>query len=451
MAVVTDKALEDENILRELKESMDDILLFDDVVTAEKAMVNLETFFSEYKNFRNKNPQLYARYQDILTLARWVSLAALNDDKVVRLFHEDLPIILRHGEYDIFNKLDLLLIKQSTLERRDEIRGKLRQAMITSEADLTTAAIKKQESLVAGTVGGWINDYNAFVGAEKKQIDSMKRTTYFVQSPTLPKISENEKILVRRMLDIYEYLKLSSGDLIGFEEKIPIDDEGTEGWVYRGSFQPIDKNIVNEYRALMRSIQEDVQRTASSGEAATGAEQGNIQKEIIAAQQKYQKLLMAVHNEEKQLIKEAEGKTDMLFDILFDENLKASSMKKVGALVACARMTALDELFQDARAALYVESHVLPHILEGKVSTKALQEDFKRKKFSPAYKKELLKALLQDALKKEEDAAMLYQQIVNLAGDKDQADLLGGSFYNVSLHQYSFQASAWRDDGLVNA
>lgn len=453
MAVVTEKELQDENTFRELKESMDEILLFDDVVSAEKAMVNLDAFFDEYKNFRNVSPQYYARYQEILTLAKWASLPALNDEKAVRLFGESLPAILYREEYDILNKLDILLIKQTTLERRDEIRGKLRKAMIESEAVLTESGIHAANGLASGTVGGWIHDYNAYVGASTKQIDTMKRTSYFVQSATFPKLPEREKAAVRLLLDVYEYLKLSSGDLRGFEQQVPVDDEGRQGWVYRGQFEPIDKNTVGEYRALMRSIQTAVQQGAAParGEPATAEQEKNIRKEITNVQQKYQQLLTDVHTEEQQLAKDADGKTDLLLNTLFDKNLKATPMQKVGALLAFSRMAALDELFRDARTALYIEQNILPRIAEKNIPLDALRKDFVRQTFSAVYRKEALKGLLMDALGKEEDAAMLYQQIVNLAGGKNQQELLSGSFYDLSQHRYRFQESAWEDGTLVKA
>lgn len=441
---LTEGDLTKDSVVDELREEMAIIVSQDEMGSAENAYNSLRAFFASHPTFRNKQPRYYKAWQEILTQATWVLLPGLTQEQAVDLFRTSLPYALRNADYDLRRKLEALLIKQITLEARDELRGKLRKAMLTCEDDLTGSAIKREEQLVAGSVMNWIDDYNRFVGAGLDPTETLQKTEYFVRNQSFRALSKLDRDVVRRCIDLYEYLKLSSDNPLAFEMNIPAVVEGQEGVIRYGRFEPLDQHIIATYRMMLREIQALEEKGGVTQDAAR-----DIRTEIGRSLAQHKELLTNIHRAEQELLRRTRAESAPLLDLLFDA--QAAPLAKAGALMALARMSALDELFGDARAGLFMEQHVLIELKVEGADTAGLQQDFKNRGFTPEYRMEFLKYLLLSLTTREDDAAMIFQQMVNLVGGRMQQDLLPLYYYDVTQRQYRFRSGTWKEHKLVSA
>lgn len=443
MAIVTAEQLTNDTVADDIREGVNRALLEDDMQTALSVIRNLEEFFEENADFRKTAPRYFALYQDVLRKAKWIALQTLSNEEAARLFHDHLPEVLLNPDYDLMRKLDALLIRQVMLDERTELRGVLRKAIVTSDAELTESAIRRGDGLVPGTLKNWIEDFHSFLQTPASgESDSIKRTEYLVKSATFPRLPEGEKAAVRRLVGLYEYLKLPSDSFEGHEEPIPVDEGDRVGTIFHGRFEPIDQKLVADFRKMIAEL-DALERQG----AVTPEEFRTAKQEVAGALKKNQALLARVNKEEQKFLKEATGNSRVLLDAIFKEKGAAA-----GALMALARMGALKELFADARAEDFVTRVVLPKLSVHGAETEALKADFAKQKLSPVYQKELLRALLSGSTgENANDAAMLFQHIVNLAGSKGMKELLPLAYYDMQAREYRFVESRWNGSALVNA
>jgi hypothetical protein len=231
--------LNDRNVLEAVKKQLAEILNFNLSKEARFLLKKIELGFKEFLNLKFENETLYNEWQDIYIKLKWVAFPYLKSQEVIKLFEENLATAFNIERYPLENFLEALFLTIPLLEDRDIYKQKLREAMLKNNQEITSQELLIDGKLKRPTIGEWLNEYNKFVGLGKA--DKLKQVEFFNKNQNFQKLSPEEKEKIKRLIDLYERLKISS-----------LEDEGTEEVTF--AFKTEDRIDIYERGRLIESI-----------------------------------------------------------------------------------------------------------------------------------------------------------------------------------------------------
>ena len=201
---------------KNLIEKVDEIILYLDDKQAKFLAGNLEKILSGFDG----DLETKQIYDDLIVKLKFVALPRLDFKEIVALFKNGLIQALRDETLPVLERLRLSLTSINPWARDD------------FKSDLITALRDNQEILFWETseqgereikVAECLENYNHDLGIEL--VSKIKQTEYFVRH--FSKIEREDRDLIRKLFDIYEYLKITSESPQGFEDDFTFaTDEG---------------------------------------------------------------------------------------------------------------------------------------------------------------------------------------------------------------------------------
>ncbi|PIS04943.1 MAG: hypothetical protein COT81_03650 [Candidatus Buchananbacteria bacterium CG10_big_fil_rev_8_21_14_0_10_42_9] len=221
----------------------EEVLRFDEVESAKKFIRDFNKILSNQKLSKQISPGLLPRYEDLLAKYQFVSLSALPQETVLELLRTKLTIALDFGElFDLERKINGRMVSILVYEDRDVFKRQIRQAIQNNEELITIdlGPDGKQR------INDWVNDYLNKVGADP--VGNLRMNEYFSNDSDFQKLSADKKQKIRRLIGLFESMKLSSLTPEGLEHSIPIIMDSGEVKVYhKGVIEDIDKEILKKY------------------------------------------------------------------------------------------------------------------------------------------------------------------------------------------------------------
>ena len=130
--------------------------------------------YIEENNLKQVNPVLYGQYYKALLKLKFLALAMLDDwSETENLIKNHLEIIYEINFYDLWNKITVKLMFEPSLEKRDQIKDKLKKALLNSQGPLIDKRKINQPNFPI-TASDWLKDFISKVGL--KQIDKFKKS-----------------------------------------------------------------------------------------------------------------------------------------------------------------------------------------------------------------------------------------------------------------------------------
>jgi hypothetical protein len=219
---------------KKIASDVQDIIISDDQDRAFESIGILKEYLKR-QGAEKTNPELFIAYNNLITELKWVALPMLKEDDVIDLFSKDIAATFQMEDFDLWMKLKTVLIAVvGDYQERDKFKERIRSALNKSQAMLSSIKLDNGDS---PTVGNWIRSYTASVGLNP--VESVKLQGYFLNDSNVKKLKPEEKERVKGFFQFYERLKLSSLTVAGIEEvvPIPIDDDGTMGYIRNGKIE----------------------------------------------------------------------------------------------------------------------------------------------------------------------------------------------------------------------
>jgi len=171
-----------------------------------------------------------------------------------QFFSNDFTIVLGDDDINLIDKIDAKMVRILFMEDRDELKFKARNQLLRNTHRLTIAPLMINNKQEPSTVQSLLRDYNASVGGTGlvetiNQTQYLARVTASIQSGT-----EDRKIL-RRLIDVYEHLKLSSQKARGLEERVSFVIDGRKKILADGRVEDIRVNEVTQMIEDAKKIQ----------------------------------------------------------------------------------------------------------------------------------------------------------------------------------------------------
>lgn len=246
----------DDEFITQLRTVVSDFLSNDDFQEAYKF---IRIFDGPLGGGVLEGPVEYLREMKIAIIqAKWVALPLLKEDEILELFRSyflaqyDLPGL----EYDLWNKVRTYLISLKVFQDRDEMRKKIREALLNNREIITSRGLSSNDGLTSGgTINNWLNGYNKEMGAGP--VNTLQINSYLNRHAIENKLAAEEVERLRKLFNFFEIMKISSLEPEGYEENFTFYDEKLgPGIVRAGRFEPIDPAGVEEMKKFIQKMKE---------------------------------------------------------------------------------------------------------------------------------------------------------------------------------------------------
>lgn len=156
---------------------------------------------------------------DILSL-KFLIIPFLEEEQIIDLFEEHLTIGLNIIDLDLKDRITKKLI-MSNIDKRDAWRDKYKKALLKN-TETITKTIEVRNGKKICTVSDWINNYLYSLDIADKNLGKAR---FFSESKDFGRLNQGEKIHIKKLLDLYDFLDKSSYTPLGFEDDILLKTE----------------------------------------------------------------------------------------------------------------------------------------------------------------------------------------------------------------------------------
>ncbi|MBI5733473.1 MAG: hypothetical protein HY973_00825 [Candidatus Kerfeldbacteria bacterium] len=162
----------------------------------------------------------------------------LNREDILSPFRVGLGAALRYETPDIIQRIRAKLL-DFWIGNRDQWRQDIITTLHQNTDVITSAGPSGTNQNLPGTVAIWLSNYDQVLGADL--IDNIKIIDYLFRTKWTKVISSEDRAVLRKLFNIYEYLKLSSTSALGVEEELDF----VEGGVIKDFDQGLPKPILD--------------------------------------------------------------------------------------------------------------------------------------------------------------------------------------------------------------
>lgn len=159
--------------------------------------------------------------QGMINRLRCLALHLLPERLLFQVFETALATGLQDSEWPSIERLRYRLT-DVPLEKRDDFRRSLMRYLERNQQILTQKNLSIAGRVVPGTVANWLQDYRQKIGGD--QVGLLDLAQYMTSDQNIKSLSAADKAVVQRLIDLVEYLKLSSYSPEGFEESVLFTD-----------------------------------------------------------------------------------------------------------------------------------------------------------------------------------------------------------------------------------
>jgi len=191
----------------------------------------MEEFLKSKGNLKETDPLVYEECLDLLNKAKWFSFVYLRSEDFINLFKHGLKYALVNRNYPLEKSVSVFLIDVPILSIRDDYKKRIREAMFVNEEKLTSEEIVIDGKEEEPTISNWLRFYDMELGAG--EVERLKTMEILFKNENIIRLSSGDRQIIRRLIDLYEELKISALTVEGLEEEDYVVDENGEIELHR--------------------------------------------------------------------------------------------------------------------------------------------------------------------------------------------------------------------------
>lgn len=176
-----------------------------------------------YRELSNEDKQIISGDEELLG-AFWVLLFIiipfLSTKEIVDLFTEHLTVGLMVNDFDLKEKITKKLISLD-LSDRDNCKDALKSALLANKETITEEVNANGNKIK--TISDWLRDYLSQVGL--KATKSLEHAKYFSEKSYVVNLDDDDKKLLKKIIELYKFLNTSSLTPEGFEDDLLLKDK----------------------------------------------------------------------------------------------------------------------------------------------------------------------------------------------------------------------------------
>ncbi len=407
----TNLQLNDPKILEAMKRYTDQAVLFGDSETAYRLVRLLPGYLAKTPV---ESPDFKMAYEEMVLKAKFIALDRLKTEEIAELLQNNFSVLFELGDlfelgiYDLWAKVRAKLVAEPVYTERDEMRKKIREAILASEQILTKEGLILGGVKVKGTVKNWLTDYNHTVGSGK--IETLQLAQYETNSPNTKSLSAESRKRLDYLLKFYEKIKLSSLDYDGIEETMV--------------FNINDKPVIFKEGQITKPSREDWEWLDRAKAAVETIELKGVLEEKYRGSEEETKI---VEERKAKTLKATMGDFKKLSDLLYEAvnpapGKAADKIRVEAILKTLAERGELENLLEDKQ----FNKMMVDHFKEGRTTD---LEGFRVNPKGPQYVSVFLQHILKDKIGLGEDESgrigmQLFNALAKKRGDNKYQGLV---------------------------
>ncbi|MFH1582861.1 MAG: hypothetical protein ABIB72_00890 [Candidatus Falkowbacteria bacterium] len=236
--------LNDPIFIDKLDEKVNKIEFFNNTKEALCLSRGLEKLL--YKNEKSiRDAEILKVIKIIITKLKFILFNTLDENEILDIFNKYLAVGIKMAYLDLGEILKMR-ISFIPIDKRNEFKEKIRKVILNNQEEITKRSIINNQVKDGPTIAAWLKLYNKELGTEI--INNLEQNKFYINNSNFSKLSDLEKLEVKELFSMYEYLKRSSMKIEGNEDDMVITDiDGRDYWFKEGRFIKLDKTekIVN--------------------------------------------------------------------------------------------------------------------------------------------------------------------------------------------------------------
>ena len=181
--------LREPEIFERVKELADPFILHIDEKEARFLQEKLESLL-EASKLADLQPELYKKYQDLITDLQWTTFSLLPDEDVMEILKKSYLAAMDNEDINILDRIEAKMFSVD-LFPRNEIRQKMQKALKENTEQLGSRAFNE-----------WLLDYSKTFDFRDR--DELTPSRYVSQNAEAQTLSESEKNKLRKALQIFD-------------------------------------------------------------------------------------------------------------------------------------------------------------------------------------------------------------------------------------------------------
>lgn len=246
--------LNDSIFIDKLDEKVNKIEFFNDTKESLYLSRDLEKLmFNNEKKIRDAGALKTIKI--IIARLKFILFNTLDENEIFYIFNKYLAVGIKMAYLDLGEILKMR-ISFIPIDRRDEFKEKIRKIILNNREEITKKSIIDNQAKDRPTISAWLKLYNKELGTGI--INNLEQNKFYINNPNFNKLSDLEKLEVKELFNMYEYLKRSSMTIEGNEDDMVITDvDGRDYWFKEGRFIKLDKtekNVNNQEKSKSQQI-----------------------------------------------------------------------------------------------------------------------------------------------------------------------------------------------------
>ncbi len=214
--------LENEEVFKKFVKFVKDIDAYTEGYRAKECFDILWKLLDANSEIAKENPDLLRRYFELLVILRSNFINFLDDREIEVFFQNFVLLALTVSTFSIpdfnfrekirlFFKWDLWYFDE---EAREQMRGFATKALESNEEYLGSEplVIKEGGQRVEQTVRYWLEDYNRYTVSKRGVRGPIERFEYTQKSGNVKTLDADQRMLLLKLLEFYDWLKYSGFD-----------------------------------------------------------------------------------------------------------------------------------------------------------------------------------------------------------------------------------------------
>ncbi len=276
MNTYTLEKLNNDEFLAELMDRVDDIERFNDVNAAFKILTPLRKAVKEHKERIDGDKREI--YRQLINKIKFVLLTSVSEEEVVDLFKHHLVLGIKMDYVDLLEKIKSR-ISLIPLPDRDDFKKTLTKAVMDNKEEITSKRIDLNGRQVSPTISAWISNYNQSLGTGAK--NNLEQSKYFIGNKNFLALNEEEKLWIKELIGLYEYLKRSSLRMDGNEDNILVKDIDGKTYILKdGRFFDIESGK-EKARTVGTPKTEEEKRLEELREMSERYPVGSLERKVV--------------------------------------------------------------------------------------------------------------------------------------------------------------------------
>lgn len=227
-----------QEVLQEIKNRTQEIIFEDDIRQALIFIRNFKSLSSDEDVRKLKDrPEVFSEYSRILNSLSVVALSSLKEEEVVNIFEQGIKESLFNDDLNILEKTKLRALVFSDFGYRDVFKRKLREALYRNKETIGEKKISLETGDFSPTIANWLKKYSQTVGP--KSASKVMMNQFLTADKDTLNLNDQEKKALRKVVSLFEYLKLSSKTPEGLEDPVLFNFEGSLKVLRQGYFEDV--------------------------------------------------------------------------------------------------------------------------------------------------------------------------------------------------------------------